>query len=177
MNGDVVGCNAWPKDLVAPMRVVIGTWSAGDKGRKNATVKWAGGKTDYSKAPFSTYIWSVEAKSASKVETSSTMTKDQKNMPTDQENDNYFTALAESLWNRENLISNTTAPATTCPLLNQVKINTATSGNQTNSTTDKPSVDYQNGKTELGVSYSSAPTLKTSLWLLLPVLISALALA
>ncbi|CAI7598153.1 unnamed protein product [Penicillium crustosum] len=43
-----------------PMRVRIGIWAGGDPSRIKATIDWAGGKTDYSKAPFTMYVKSVE---------------------------------------------------------------------------------------------------------------------
>ncbi|KAJ5425038.1 hypothetical protein N7465_000108 [Penicillium sp. CMV-2018d] len=43
-----------------PMRVRIGIWAGGDPGRGKGTIDWAGGETDYSKAPFTMYVKSVE---------------------------------------------------------------------------------------------------------------------
>ncbi|CAI7576099.1 unnamed protein product [Penicillium palitans] len=43
-----------------PMRVRIGIWAGGDPGRIKGTIDWAGGETDYSKAPFTMYVKSVE---------------------------------------------------------------------------------------------------------------------
>ncbi|KAL2697543.1 hypothetical protein AAEP93_011447 [Penicillium crustosum] len=43
-----------------PMCVRIGIWAGGDPSRIKATIDWAGGKTDYSKAPFTMYVKSVE---------------------------------------------------------------------------------------------------------------------
>jgi len=42
-----------------PMRVRIGSWAGGDPSNAKGTIEWAGGETDYSKAPFSMYIKSV----------------------------------------------------------------------------------------------------------------------
>lgn len=43
-----------------PMRVRIGIWAGGDPARIKGTIDWAGGETDYSKAPFTMYVKSVE---------------------------------------------------------------------------------------------------------------------
>ncbi|KAJ5125009.1 Concanavalin A-like lectin/glucanases superfamily [Penicillium bovifimosum] len=43
-----------------PMRVRIGIRAGGDPSRLKCTIDWAGGETDYSKAPFTTYVKSVE---------------------------------------------------------------------------------------------------------------------
>jgi len=50
--------NQYPQ---SPMQLKIGTWSAGDPGEPAGTVTWAGGATDYSKAPFTMTIKSVKA--------------------------------------------------------------------------------------------------------------------
>ncbi|KAJ5531751.1 hypothetical protein N7527_005144 [Penicillium freii] len=43
-----------------PMRVRIGIWAGGDPSRIKGTIDWAGGETDYSKAPFTMYVKSIE---------------------------------------------------------------------------------------------------------------------
>jgi beta-glucanase (GH16 family) len=45
-----------------PMDIRIGIWAGGDSGNGQGTIDWAGGLTDYSKAPFSMYIKSVTIK-------------------------------------------------------------------------------------------------------------------
>ncbi|KAK6211085.1 ice nucleation protein [Colletotrichum tabaci] len=42
-----------------PMEVKIGTWVAGSKNAAKGTVEWAGGYTDFSKAPFNAYYQSI----------------------------------------------------------------------------------------------------------------------
>lgn len=42
-----------------PMEVKIGTWVAGGKDAAEGTVQWAGGRTDFSQAPFDAYYKSV----------------------------------------------------------------------------------------------------------------------
>ncbi|GJC81344.1 putative glycosidase crf1 [Colletotrichum liriopes] len=42
-----------------PMEVKIGTWVAGRKDAPKGTVEWAGGYTDFSKAPFNAYYKSI----------------------------------------------------------------------------------------------------------------------
>jgi beta-glucanase (GH16 family) len=54
--GDAVGGKNYPQ---TPSTVRIGTWAAGDSSSPG-TVSWAGGKTDYSKAPFTAYVKSVK---------------------------------------------------------------------------------------------------------------------
>lgn len=47
-----------------PMRVRIGSWAGGDPNNAKGTIEWAGGETDYSKAPFTMYIKSVSITNA-----------------------------------------------------------------------------------------------------------------
>jgi hypothetical protein len=42
-----------------PMRLSIGIWAGGDPNLPNGTRQWAGGDTDYTKAPFSMYVTNV----------------------------------------------------------------------------------------------------------------------
>jgi beta-glucanase (GH16 family) len=42
-----------------PMYIMMGSWAGGDPTNPPGTIEWAGGVTDYSKAPFSMYIKSV----------------------------------------------------------------------------------------------------------------------
>ncbi|KAM0544537.1 hypothetical protein ACHAPJ_011754 [Fusarium lateritium] len=43
----------------SPMQVKMGTWCAGGSETEEGTVQWAGGRTDFSKAPFDAYYKSV----------------------------------------------------------------------------------------------------------------------
>ncbi|KAK3360346.1 concanavalin A-like lectin/glucanase domain-containing protein [Lasiosphaeria hispida] len=43
-----------------PMRVKLGIWAGGDPGNAPGTIVWAGGETDYSKAPFTMYVERVK---------------------------------------------------------------------------------------------------------------------
>jgi hypothetical protein len=54
---DAKGGSRYPQ---TPMRVRIGIWAGGDPSRLKGTIDWAGGETDYSKAPFTMYVKSVE---------------------------------------------------------------------------------------------------------------------
>lgn len=54
---DAKGGSRYPQ---TPMRVRIGIWAGGDTSRVKGTIDWAGGETDYSKAPFTMYVRSVE---------------------------------------------------------------------------------------------------------------------
>ncbi|KAG0154484.1 hypothetical protein PDIDSM_52 [Penicillium digitatum] len=54
---DAKGGTRFPQ---TPMRVRIGIWAGGDPSRIKGTIDWAGGETDYSKAPFTMYVKSVE---------------------------------------------------------------------------------------------------------------------
>jgi hypothetical protein len=38
------------------MRLKLGTWAGGDSDNANGTIEWAGGMTNYSKAPFTMYV-------------------------------------------------------------------------------------------------------------------------
>jgi hypothetical protein len=52
--GDAVGGQNFPQ---TPMQVHLGIWSGGDPSKDSpGTVEWAGGETDFSKAPFSMYV-------------------------------------------------------------------------------------------------------------------------
>lgn len=42
-----------------PMQIKLGTWCAGGKDSKQGTREWAGGYTDFSKAPFNAYYKSI----------------------------------------------------------------------------------------------------------------------
>jgi beta-glucanase (GH16 family) len=42
-----------------PMNVRIGIWAGGDESMPQGTIDWAGGKTDYTKAPFAMYVKNV----------------------------------------------------------------------------------------------------------------------
>ncbi|KAF7713611.1 Mannosyl-oligosaccharide alpha-1,3-glucosidase [Penicillium ucsense] len=53
---DASGGSRYPQ---TPMRVRIGVWAGGDPRNGKGTIEWAGGATDYSKAPFSMYVKSV----------------------------------------------------------------------------------------------------------------------
>lgn len=44
-----------------PMRIYFGIWAGGDPSNAKGTIEWAGGETDYSKAPFSMHIKSLVA--------------------------------------------------------------------------------------------------------------------
>lgn len=54
---DAKGGSAFPQ---TPMEVKLGTWVAGRKDAPDGTVEWAGGYTDFSKAPFNAYYKSVK---------------------------------------------------------------------------------------------------------------------
>ncbi|KAJ6127830.1 Concanavalin A-like lectin/glucanases superfamily [Penicillium samsonianum] len=54
---DAKGGTRFPQ---TPMRVRIGIWAGGDPNRIKGTIDWAGGETDFSKAPFTMYVKSVE---------------------------------------------------------------------------------------------------------------------
>lgn len=45
--------NGYPQ---SPMYVMMGIWAGGDPSNEPGTIEWAGGETDYSKAPFSMYV-------------------------------------------------------------------------------------------------------------------------
>ncbi|KAG0674875.1 hypothetical protein C6P41_004674 [Kluyveromyces marxianus] len=40
----------------SPMRIFIGNWAGGDPDNQPGTIEWAGGATDYTKAPFSMFV-------------------------------------------------------------------------------------------------------------------------
>jgi len=48
--GDAKGGTRFPQ---TPMRLRLGIWAGGDPGNPKGTIEWAGGLTDFSKAPFS----------------------------------------------------------------------------------------------------------------------------
>ena len=43
-----------------PCKIKIGIWAGGDSSNGEGTIEWAGGETDFSKAPFNMYIESVK---------------------------------------------------------------------------------------------------------------------
>ena len=47
------------------MKVRIGIWAGGDPANSAGTIEWAGGKTDYSKAPFTMFLESVSLRNYS----------------------------------------------------------------------------------------------------------------
>lgn len=51
------GANGFPQ---TPMQIKLGTWVAGLPDKSKWTVEWAGGLTDFSKAPFNAYYKSVK---------------------------------------------------------------------------------------------------------------------
>ncbi|CAM1506459.1 Fc.00g061000.m01.CDS01 [Cosmosporella sp. VM-42] len=53
---DAKGGEAFPQ---TPMQVKLGTWVAGGKDSAEGTVEWAGGYTDFTKAPFNAYYKSI----------------------------------------------------------------------------------------------------------------------
>ena len=54
--GDAVGGKNFPQ---TPMKARIGIWAGGDPSNGQGTIEWAGGQTDYSKAPFTMYVTSI----------------------------------------------------------------------------------------------------------------------
>lgn len=42
------------------MRIKIGIWAGGDPDNSEGTIEWAGGKTDYTKGPFTMYVESIK---------------------------------------------------------------------------------------------------------------------
>ncbi|RAL16888.1 glycoside hydrolase family 16 protein [Aspergillus homomorphus CBS 101889] len=53
---DASGGTRFPQ---TPMNLRIGIWAGGDADNAPGTIEWAGGQTDYSKAPFTMYVKSV----------------------------------------------------------------------------------------------------------------------
>ncbi|KAF2723060.1 glycoside hydrolase family 16 protein [Polychaeton citri CBS 116435] len=51
-----VGGKNYPQ---TPMRIKLGNWAGGAPGQPEGTVEWAGGKTDFSKAPFTMSVESI----------------------------------------------------------------------------------------------------------------------
>lgn len=51
------GGSAFPQ---TPMQIKLGTWTAGTPDKSKWTVEWAGGLTDFSKAPFNAYYKSIK---------------------------------------------------------------------------------------------------------------------
>ncbi len=49
-----------------PMNLRLGIWAGGDPSEPNGTIEWAGGKTDFSKAPFTMTVKSVRVSDASR---------------------------------------------------------------------------------------------------------------
>nr|OQO23631.1 hypothetical protein B0A51_09044 [Rachicladosporium sp. CCFEE 5018] len=43
-----------------PMILKMGNWAGGGEGQPEGTIEWAGGKTDFSKAPFTMYVKNVQ---------------------------------------------------------------------------------------------------------------------
>lgn len=43
-----------------PMTVRLGIWAGGDPGLNNGTIEWAGGATDFTKAPYTMYVQSAK---------------------------------------------------------------------------------------------------------------------
>jgi len=60
---DAEGGNSYPQ---TPMRFKMGIWAGGDPKMPPGTIAWAGGETDYSKAPFTMTIKSVRISDASR---------------------------------------------------------------------------------------------------------------
>ena len=54
---DAKGGSRFPQ---TPMRLRLGIWAGGDPSNGEGTIQWAGGRTDYSQAPFSMYVQSVK---------------------------------------------------------------------------------------------------------------------
>jgi len=59
---DANGGHNYPQ---TPSDVRIGIWAGGDSKNDKYTIEWAGGETDYSKAPFNMYVQSVRVSDAS----------------------------------------------------------------------------------------------------------------
>lgn len=58
---DALGGKDFPQ---TPMTVRLGIWSGGDSHEMNGTIQWAGGLTDYSKAPFTMVVSSIRVQDA-----------------------------------------------------------------------------------------------------------------
>lgn len=63
---DAKGGSRFPQ---TPMRLRLGIWAGGDPSNGEGTIEWAGGKTDYSQAPFTMYIESVKITNYSPADT------------------------------------------------------------------------------------------------------------
>ncbi|MCJ1473820.1 hypothetical protein MMC13_002471 [Lambiella insularis] len=58
---DALGGQDFPQ---TPMNVRLGIWAGGDPKQPNGTIEWAGGLTDYSKAPFTMVVSSIRVQDA-----------------------------------------------------------------------------------------------------------------
>lgn len=56
-NNGVASCEGFPQ---TPMQIKLGTWVAGRKNAPEGTIQWAGGLTDFTKAPFNGYYQSIK---------------------------------------------------------------------------------------------------------------------
>ena len=56
---DANGGSNYPQ---TPMNVRIGIWAGGDPNNAEGTIEWAGGETDYSKAPYTMVLEKVEVR-------------------------------------------------------------------------------------------------------------------
>ncbi|KAI9035264.1 glycoside hydrolase family 16 protein [Aspergillus affinis] len=54
---DAKGGTRFPQ---TPMRLRLGIWAGGDSDNEEGTIQWAGGRTDYSGAPYTMYVKSVK---------------------------------------------------------------------------------------------------------------------
>lgn len=63
MYADANGGEDFPQ---TPMTLRLGIWAGGDPSLPNGTIEWAGGVTDYSKAPFTMTVKSVRVSDASR---------------------------------------------------------------------------------------------------------------
>jgi beta-glucanase (GH16 family) len=63
MYADANGGKDFPQ---TPMNLRLGIWAGGDPSLPNGTIEWAGGVTDYSKAPFTMTVKSVRVSDASR---------------------------------------------------------------------------------------------------------------
>jgi beta-glucanase (GH16 family) len=55
-NSGLSGCSGYPQ---TPMQIKLGTWVGGRSDAPEGTIQWAGGLTDFSKAPFYGYYQSI----------------------------------------------------------------------------------------------------------------------